>query len=417
MQYQFTSTFLLAAAGLLGSSAVQAQEPARSADVVEASVALIDDPLAEAHLELLELAHRTAAKMPLEPHIKNRARAEERVVSACLAVDQPALARRYVEGIPNWRKGAGFADIAAYAVESGQKEAVGPLLALAVAEAEAAAASPNAQDWRPARIRGKIARVHALLGDFERALEFEQGLDLTEAGQVDGVRVRFLAAEDFDGKVVTLLAMAKDATFEEVQRALASFAQLHERFYTDEARRTRLEEAVIEASAKMPAQIRISTWMTMAENALGQGDQEHARVLIDRTRKLVDEGRWPARTHVPTLARLASLRHRAGQEGLAEGILQGALAMFEASLGEIADFHRTDALLPVAEAHVDRGDSESARAIYDRCLVELSKNPNARVRTDDLVDLCCSMVRKGVTANPEFRERLARASDLMQAPW
>ena len=421
----FSELTLLSLALLGGSTETHAHGFAQDAGVVEAvqtkadgAVDLVDGPLADYQEALLVLAYRTASKMPLEPHIKNRSRAQERVIVTCLELDQPKRALAYAEGVANWRKGAGIADVACYAAEHGITDLVPAMLERAEAEAVRAANQPSAQEWRPARIRSKIARAWAILGDFERASQVEAGVEeASEVGLVESVRVTRLEDAQFDEKMAQLLEMVEANEFETMKLAMRSFETMHELFYADEEKRARIEKAADESFTKMPPDLRIGTWMRMGENAIEQADPDHAVELLDRARSVLDSFGFAPKHHVPLLARLAGLRHRAGQEERALSMLQGALAMFEAALPQIQDFRRTEVLLPVAEAHAVRRDQEQAVALYERCLTELSRNPNARVRTDDLVEVCCSMAKGEVAPGNEFLAQLQAAGEGMKDPW
>ncbi|HSR88649.1 MAG TPA: hypothetical protein VLL07_06815, partial [Pontiella sp.] len=57
-----------------------------------------------AGVQMLELAFDGVSGMPLDPHIRNRARAQEKIVDAALELMQPELAARYAGEIPNWRQ-------------------------------------------------------------------------------------------------------------------------------------------------------------------------------------------------------------------------------------------------------------------------------------------------------------------------
>ena len=76
------------------------------------------------------VAFAAASAMPLNPHIKNRSRAQEVVVAACLELDQPQRAQRYIEQIANWRRGAGYADLAFHQAQQGRIDQVEPQLEL-----------------------------------------------------------------------------------------------------------------------------------------------------------------------------------------------------------------------------------------------------------------------------------------------
>src|SRR4029434_4824877 len=97
--------------------------------------------------ELLDLALASASKMPLDPHIKNRSRAQEAVVDACLQLAQPARALSGIQDIANWRRGTGYADYALYCAQYGRADDAQHALELAQQVADRPA-DADSQDWQ-----------------------------------------------------------------------------------------------------------------------------------------------------------------------------------------------------------------------------------------------------------------------------
>src|SRR5262245_33770520 len=75
---------------------------------------LADEPIAPFRGELLDIAFRAASAFPVDPHIKNRSRAQEAVVKTALELGQPQRALVETEQIDNWRRGACYAELAFY---------------------------------------------------------------------------------------------------------------------------------------------------------------------------------------------------------------------------------------------------------------------------------------------------------------
>src|SRR5688572_3908879 len=84
-------------------------EPRGSGAGIEVACASADSSpdaaLAGFQSELLGVAFDAATAIPVEPHFKERCRAQEAVVVACLELQQPLGARGYAEKIANWRRG------------------------------------------------------------------------------------------------------------------------------------------------------------------------------------------------------------------------------------------------------------------------------------------------------------------------
>src|SRR5690349_16062369 len=82
-----------------------------------------DAPLSEAQAELLDVAFRAASALPVMPHARDKAKAQEAVIDACLQLDQPARAASWLEQIANWRRGAAHADLALWLAQHGDVDA------------------------------------------------------------------------------------------------------------------------------------------------------------------------------------------------------------------------------------------------------------------------------------------------------
>jgi hypothetical protein len=153
---------------------------------------LKDVPLETHRYELLDVAFSAASAMPAYPHIKNRSRAQEAVVKTCLELEQPQRAVSYIERIDNWRRGAGYAEIAFYCALRGSGDEAARYLDKAVEIAG------RTEDWRRDRIRSKIAETYAYLGQTEEARKFEQGVELFEKGKVAQAKAMICPADAFD---------------------------------------------------------------------------------------------------------------------------------------------------------------------------------------------------------------------------
>lgn len=390
--------------------------------VTEEERPLVDQELTSRQAALLDLAFEAASKFPLDPHVKNRSRAQEQAVVASLQLGAPVRALRYTEGIANWRRGVGYADVAAFGVEHqgghGKGQRTLGLLELAEAEALKAAQVPNAQAWRVDRIRARIARVHALLGDYELAREIEARVEPDEKGAVEAVRTERIASDEFEARLEAFSnATGVKVTFQEAQNSLDGMVRLFDRFYSDAERRQKLVDAVKAGSERMPAQIRFDVRRRLVEVALEKGTPGAARPLVDELQRCFDATRWRPEVHVACLGIIAKLRFRAGQSGLARGLVGAALDRYEVARTEVENFLRADGLVPVAEALATIGDKDAARALFGRALTEAEENPNARVRTDDFVLIACSMATSNIDPGEDLMARLKSVAEGLRAPW
>src|SRR5688500_16747236 len=109
------------AALLLMAAACSRQAGATESRVSGAQEELADPPLAAYRAELLAVAFEAASAMPRVPHLKNRSRAQEQVVQACLELDQPRCAATFAKGIEDWRRGTAYADVASHRARHGDR--------------------------------------------------------------------------------------------------------------------------------------------------------------------------------------------------------------------------------------------------------------------------------------------------------
>src|SRR5262245_55668849 len=187
MKSVFRSLGVCVCTTLLGVSAGcdrQADADAPAKTVSAATEPTPDAPVAAFQNELLDIAFKVATAIPVDPHIKDRSRAQEAVVSACLELKQPQRALEYIKKIEDWRQGAAYADLAFYYAQHGKTDQLERYLD------RAGEIANDAEDWRRDRIKVKIARVHALLGDAAKAAQLEAGVENAETGKVDAVRAQ-----------------------------------------------------------------------------------------------------------------------------------------------------------------------------------------------------------------------------------
>jgi hypothetical protein len=386
-----------------GDAPVRA-EPAR-ADVSA------DRPLAGFQQDLLELAFDTATAIPLKPHIKDRARAQAAVVEACLRLDQPLRASRWIEQIPNWRQGTCYADLALYWAERGLVNEAERCLHLA------SQIRDRTEDWRRDRIQVGMAKTHAWLGRDRLAEQLEEGVVPSETGKVLGIRARLCAPDRFDQQLAALDALIATGDFDVTRNALEAGALLFDTVCTDAGRRSQVEQKVKEASCSMPLFIRIDLLLRLAGACLEHTDQHKALELVNEAQVLKDGSRWPHHSYVPLTARLAGFRYRAGDRARARTDLDAARALFDAEVDKIVNIERAAALRPIAEAYGLMGDTAAALAVCKRAVEEGVANPNSRPRAEDLSATCCSMAVHGVEPDRELWRRIRGVREGLGPPW
>ena len=400
------------------SDAVAGADDARP-ETLEFSGALCESTLAPIQIELLELAFTAASKMPADPHQKNRARAQDVVVEACLELDQPRRALGFIHAIQNWRRGAGYADLAYWSATRSATESaavVSRLLELAADVADHPSEA-NPQEWQRDRIRVKIARTYALLGDDARATEFEAGAVEAELGKVAEVQ----AMRHDPGVFEKHLAAVDDAiaagSFDRTRAAIDACAELFAAFYADRERREAIDAKLDASWARVPVDVRIGVMLRLAGVAVDAGDAVGALARISAIKAIADGCAQTPDFTVPLAARLAVLRHRAGEASKARQDIDAALARFDAARERIVDIRRAGLLRPLAEAYQSIGDPASALYVCKRAIDEGEVNPNSRPRADDLVATCCLMARLAIDPDETLRIRIRQIHDALGEPW
>ena len=365
--------------------------------------------LAPYQQELLDLAFGAASAMPVFPHAKNRARAQEVVVIACLELDQPERARQYIEQIGNWRRGAGYADLALHYARHGATDQVEPCLALASQTLE------QAEGWRKDRIKAKMAAARVYLGQAPSAAE--QGVALAEWGPVARAEALAIPADAFEAQMADLGKLISAQEFDVVKAALGGYVELYRRFFPDRARRTQIEEKIEASWDNMPVFVRIELLMELIDAALTHTDPDKALELINEAQALMAAARWQPRFVIPLMAQLAERRFHAGDETGARAEVQRTLALFNGEREKIVNIYRAQTLRPIAEAVHAMGDAGTTLNLYRRALEAGQENPNSRPRTDDLVATCCSLAVRAVEPDEALMNRIRDIRAGLGDPW
>ena len=417
---------LLAVSIALSFPMAQVAKPPGDAAAPAAPASMAERPLGPAQLELLDLAFSIASKPPSDPHIKTRCRLQESVVATCLELGQPQRAERCLAQIDDWRRGACLADLANYYAEHAEADAkdgaahVVDLADKLLADAAELAAAPvddNSQDWQRERVRAKIARAFLLLGRPEDAARFAAGVTDAEAGPLAVANARLLDAAKFDQQLAALDPVLANGSFEQQRNALEMCARFFDRFYADEPRRSAAESKIRAAWKKLPLQVHFDLMHELAESALAHADPKKARELADELQKVLDAGNLTPDFSIPLVARLATIRFRAGDAVRAKADDDAALASYFAAGARIVDIDRADALVPLAESYLALGAGDAATTVYRLAVDASVANPNSRPRAEDLCAICRSMAAHAFSPDAELLARLRRLHAELGSPW
>jgi tetratricopeptide (TPR) repeat protein len=376
------------------------------------STSLVDQPLADYQQQLLDVAFRAASAMPLKIHIKNRSRAQEKVIGACLKMDQPRRALEYIQDVKNWRKGVGYADLAYYCVqhELGVEEVPGFL-------EQAELISTVAEGWRSGAIRIKIARTHSWMGQPEEAKKFQTGVEVVDASKMHRERAMQCTPEEAKQQLDVLREVVKSEHFEVTCNGLMSYTELFDRFYETPAIREQAEKDIRDSWSKVTVAVRIQLLTKMAEGAIAHEDRPQAMVYVGEIQEIIDHDQSSHRFHIPFVAAQAELRYRAGDRERARADLDAAYQLVLDEMDKIINIDRAGILRSIAQAYQNMGSTPVALEVYREAIEQGVVNINSRPRATDLSETCCSMAIHGVQPDAALWARIHQIHDELGPPW
>ncbi len=355
---------------------------------------LMDQSLAAFQTDLLQTAFDLATVIPLQPHIKDRARTQEKVVAACLELDQPQRSVRYIEEIPNWRRGLGYANAAFYSAEHDVTNFVAQYLTQAEELASLAA-----QDWRRnlVLLRAEQTRMFLSLPGAEIDLTFDE--------------------QKLNEYIAELDAAASTEDFDLLKYSLFSYSELIDRFYDRETFRVRMTDAIKNSWSNIPYTVRIDLLLNISEISLEHDDAETAMERVEDARAMVTDVEWPVEYRVPLMARVAEARFRCGDEEKALFELDEALVLYNEKEAEIINIYRAESLTPVAEGFMSAGHPEQARSVYKQAVETAVVNINSTPRAEDLSAICLSMALHQCEPDEALWTRICELQANLRDPW
>ena len=403
---------VLAATALLVGSAL-AQQPIVAPAAEPAPPA--DAPLATYRTDLLQRGFAAVSAMPTEPHRKNRARAQEAVVKACLQLDQVQLAEQFTRRIDDWRRGVCLADLAIHWLGKGQTALAVPLLAAADQVAEQAGNDPQA--WRRDRVRARIGAAHLLLGDEKLARSYAAGAGAKDLVEFEATLARQSGPETFADQLAAVDAVVAAGQFDPICGALAICVELCDRYHADASRRDQLESRVLTAYAKLPPGVRLGLVLQLVASAVKHGDHAGAGRLLDRAEALLGTATFRAEDEIVELARMAAWRGKVGATERARKALVAATARYYESADRIVDIYRASVLRELAVAYARIGDPGESLRLFRATVEAGQQNPNSRPRAEDFAATCAAMAIEAIEPDATLLARLEQIQKGLGNPW
>lgn len=377
----------------------------------------VDRTLPAWQQQLLQDAFRAASMLPLDPHVKNRARIQAAVVATCLELGQPQQAAKWIEQMSTWRQGYAYADLGYYCAGHGDTAAAQRYLAVALKCADLVVKDPDAQDWPRDRIRARIAAGRYLLGEGDAARQLTVGLAATELGAVETERVRHMDLAAYTDELKVLQGVLDKGEFDPVRGALDTCARLFDRFFADAQKREQLQQMVETGYPKLPVQARLELLMQLCQSALRHQDKPLGLAVVDRAEKLLGDNRFLPEDQIPLAANLAALRGECGDRDGAGQRVNAAFAAYREAEPRIVDIYRAGVLRALAAAWQQLGDREAGLMACKLALAAGVQNPNSRPRAEDFAATCCSMAVHGIEPDAATLAQIGVILGGLGDPW
>ncbi len=367
--------------------------------------------------EILDLAFSAASAMPLNPHIKNKSRAQESIVIASLKVGDPVRAKRFAKQIPNWRRGLGVAAYAYYCAAKGLSSEA----RIAIGEANGSLQSildhPNEQTWRADRIRMVIEAAEDAvdqIDDPKGTIPFSFDPRAAKAG---AFARQLTDANKFDRFEGSLSGIFESENFSAVKKALGQCVAIYEYHYSNKSRRNSMKNFVLNSYKRLPLAMRIDLIVKLGLAALKNQDLDEGASLAESATQRLILGQWRPRDEIALRARIAELKFLSGRLEGARADAKATYQLYKKSRLKIVSIFRGQALRPLAEAFVVMGDESLAAEIYSLAMDEALVNPNSRPRATELVAICTSMATHHFPWHNDLESKAKGIAAALSAPW
>ena len=378
--------------------------------------------LAPWRIEMLGTAFAIASSIPEEPHLRDKAKAQEWCAAAALALDQVDIARHCAESMKTWRQATMLADIGGWYAARGDADQMEQFAERALALA------PLARDWQQERIRVHAARAYAKAGRDSRAKALSSGVGEAEQGKVEAVVAARTDAEpaqrpsDADAPAFEVQMDQVDQwimtlNFDLTRNAAEVCIALYAGCQGNPDHCARVERSVAAANKTLPPDISIANLLGLARVAAAGGRPDRAAPLLGAAEDVLNSGTWMPEDEITQVAAIALGKHVLGRTEDARADLKQALALFAERRDSIIDIYRAAPLRAIAVTQSKIGDRQDARDTFLRAIDEGTANPNARPRAEDLTETCLAMAVEDVDPGDAGRARIREIRSGLKDPW
>ncbi len=404
-------TVLVAAAGacVCGCAATDQRSPAASAGRVSSSGAT--EPVAPWRRSLLREGFDVASQIPVEPHAKDRARAQEQVAQVCLDLGLMDEATECAGRMDGWRRCDVYALIGLKYAASGDA-ARARLMALRALDYPA-----DIEDWAKDMVATQAARVYLMIGDEPRALETMKGRAAAELAKFEVARVASADAAQLDSHADAFDRGIATLNFDLARSGIDGYSALLVRVIDDAPRRDRALKALEAAITGLPIDLQVSVNADLAVSLHEHGQPALAAQFLNRAAELNKNTTFLTQDLAPYGVIVAKARLRTGDAAGARADLERLRAQYDAHSEEIVNLRRAQSLRALAEGFALIGDRDAAVRCQRDALEAGTINPNSRPRAEDLSATCASIALAGIEPDASIRQRIERARAGLADPW
>ncbi|HEV8334916.1 MAG TPA: hypothetical protein VGR67_00680 [Candidatus Polarisedimenticolia bacterium] len=366
-------------------------------------------PPAAGGLPALNYAFRFASAIETDP--KDRAKAQELVLSEYMRTGALDEARERAESIEGWRRGAVYADLATLLAKRGRTDEARSLVA------KAQEVRAGVTGWEGPRILAHIGTALAALGDQNALSGISSDLAAADPLQYSGRAAATLAARDAArGEVGPALqkldSLQGNSDFEMAWWRTAGYLDVARQEKLSEADRLKALDAGAQAAEGIAGWKRAEALESLAEEYQRLGRRERAERSL-RSAQAALGSSSASGGQAALLSNLAEAWAKLGEPKKAIRLLKQA----ESAVGDAMVIDRPGIYANLASSYRRAGDAVQAGRLYERALDDAARLENARPRALAVAAVCRQMGRNGVELETKTRARLDALLAGLRDPW
>jgi tetratricopeptide (TPR) repeat protein len=360
-------------------------------------------------LPALHYAFRFASAIETDP--KDRAKAQELVVTEYMRAGALDEAREKAASIEGWRRGAVYADLAALLAKRGRIDEARSLVA------KAQEIRAGVTGWEGPRILAHIGTALAALGDQNALSGITSDLTAADPVQYTGRATAALAASDAArgelGQALQKLdSLQGNSDFEMAWWRTAGYLDVGRQEKLFEAERLKALDAGAQAAEGIAGWKRAEALESLAEEYQRLGRRDRAERSL-RSAQAALGSSAASGGQAALLSNLAEAWAKLGEPKRAIRLLKQA----ESAVGDAMLIDRPGIYANLASSYRRAGDAVEAGRLYERALDDAARLENARPRALAVAAVCRQMGRNGVELETKTRARLDALLAGLRDPW